>query len=57
MNVELTEEDCGAYIASLDIAIVLCEKNIFALRAGDHLRELRSALMNEYSNVSTLKGE
>ena len=48
VKLEIRPEDCAAYIAALDMAIVLCMQKISHINAGDFLSRLRTELMEEY---------
>jgi hypothetical protein len=48
VKLEIRPEDCAAYIAALDMAIVLCMQKISHINAGDFLSQLRTELMEEY---------
>lgn len=51
VTITIKAEEAAAYIASLDMAIALCEQKTTHVRAGDYLRTLRAELMEVYTRL------
>lgn len=48
VKLEVSVVRMNAYMASLDLAISLCMKEIAHVNAADHLAELRAEMMEAY---------